>query len=117
MLVSAESPRGRISRAGTKRSSYFFIQFWKHLKQIPNQADICDLDNPGILVFVDGDNRFTALHAGEVLDRAGNADRYDDVFSRDALFLQADRFLARSAERRVGNECVRTCRSRWSPYH
>src|SRR3546814_9476854 len=23
----------------------------------------------------------------------------------------------RSAERRVGKECVRTCRSRWSPYH
>src|SRR3546814_15512217 len=23
----------------------------------------------------------------------------------------------RSEERRVGNECVRTCRSRWSPYH
>src|SRR3546814_17858217 len=23
----------------------------------------------------------------------------------------------RSAERRVGNECVRTCRSRWSTYH
>src|SRR3546814_21098502 len=22
-----------------------------------------------------------------------------------------------SAERRVGNECVSTCRSRWSPYH
>src|SRR3546814_19897481 len=23
----------------------------------------------------------------------------------------------RSEERRVGNECVRTCRSRWWPYH
>src|SRR3546814_4130019 len=28
------------------------------------------------------------------------------------------RFLAfRSEERRVGKECVSTCRSRWSPYH
>src|SRR3546814_6717004 len=25
--------------------------------------------------------------------------------------------LARSDERRVGKECVSTCRSRWSPYH
>src|SRR3546814_8806209 len=25
-------------------------------------------------------------------------------------------FSARSEERRVGNECVSTCRSRWSPY-
>src|SRR3546814_13361511 len=27
------------------------------------------------------------------------------------------RVLMRSEERRVGKECVRTCRSRWSPYH
>src|SRR3546814_12841505 len=26
-------------------------------------------------------------------------------------------FLTRSEERRVGKECVSTCRSRWSPYH
>src|SRR3546814_11534669 len=25
--------------------------------------------------------------------------------------------LQRSVERRVGKECVSTCRSRWSPYH
>src|SRR3546814_11231364 len=25
--------------------------------------------------------------------------------------------VRRSEERRVGKECVRTCRSRWSPYH
>src|SRR3546814_1911905 len=27
------------------------------------------------------------------------------------------RFVTRSEERRVGTECVSTCRSRWSPYH
>src|SRR3546814_10832863 len=26
-------------------------------------------------------------------------------------------FVRRSEERRVGKECVSTCRSRWSPYH
>src|SRR3546814_8718875 len=26
-------------------------------------------------------------------------------------------FCFRSEERRVGKECVSTCRSRWSPYH
>ena len=25
--------------------------------------------------------------------------------------------MRRSEERRVGKECVTTCRSRWSPYH
>src|SRR3546814_19513009 len=29
----------------------------------------------------------------------------------------AARKAARSEERRVGKECVSTCRSRWSPYH
>src|SRR3546814_12184608 len=31
--------------------------------------------------------------------------------------LNAKRVLVRSEERRVGKECVSTCRSRWSPYH
>src|SRR3546814_14828117 len=35
------------------------------------------------------------------------------VDGRDALRLAAHR----SEERRVGKECVSTCRSRWSPYH
>ena len=28
-----------------------------------------------------------------------------------------DSYVARSEERRVGKECLRLCRSRWSPYH
>src|SRR3546814_11621474 len=35
---------------------------------------------------------------------------------QDFLQFAAQR-LARSEERRVGKECVSTCRSRWSPYH
>src|SRR3546814_3200464 len=31
--------------------------------------------------------------------------------------LAATAAPARSEERRVGKECVSTCRSRWSPYH
>src|SRR3546814_14654894 len=32
-------------------------------------------------------------------------------------FLLANPFSRRSEERRVGKECVSTCRSRWSRYH
>src|SRR3546814_15055700 len=32
-------------------------------------------------------------------------------------YVKPSQFPARSEERRVGNECVSTCRSRWSPYH
>src|SRR3546814_3100500 len=38
-----------------------------------------------------------------------------------ANFLVSSRYVfgggGRSEERRVGKECVSTCRSRWSPYH
>src|SRR3546814_15052590 len=38
-----------------------------------------------------------------------------DRVDADILAPQIDR--ERSEERRVGKECVSTCRSRWSPYH
>src|SRR3546814_15295626 len=34
-----------------------------------------------------------------------------------ARAAEEDWQVARSEERRVGKECVSTCRSRWSPYH
>src|SRR3546814_14696530 len=42
-------------------------------------------------------------------------------YSREALSANMERMVAtynteRSEERRVGKECVSTCRSRWSPY-
>jgi hypothetical protein len=39
-----------------------------------------------------------------------------NVFAPDQQLGQ-DKGLARSEERRVGKECRRLCRSRWSPYH
>src|SRR3546814_18217997 len=33
------------------------------------------------------------------------------------MVLDRDGNAMRSEERRVGKECVSTCRSRWSPYH
>src|SRR3546814_1170255 len=36
---------------------------------------------------------------------------------RRAFALGLNRVTNRSEERRVGKECVSTCRSRWSPYH
>src|SRR3546814_17267167 len=43
----------------------------------------------------------------ELFDRAGGR----------AWVAVAEGAKLSSAERRVGKECVRTCRSRWSPYH
>src|SRR3546814_20798075 len=40
-----------------------------------------------------------------------------EVAEPAVLALGARRHAVRSEERRVGKECVSTCRSRWSPYH
>src|SRR3546814_19083579 len=37
--------------------------------------------------------------------------------ARKPFRLPMARAFVRSEERRVGKECVSTCRSRWSPYH
>src|SRR3546814_12334665 len=43
----------------------------------------------------------------------------DKVFLNDCIakLLRGELDVTRSEERRVGKECVSTCRSRWSPYH
>src|SRR3546814_19684540 len=64
------------------------------------------------------------LPAG-VLTVAGEFARGDVVDIKDETGHVVARGLSeydsvdaiRSEERRVGKECVRTCRSRWSPYH
>src|SRR3546814_19538304 len=55
------------------------------------------------------------------LDRDGfmAATRALDPARQDPALWQGRQVLVvvRSEERRVGKECVSTCRSRWSPYH
>src|SRR3546814_8311083 len=43
--------------------------------------------------------------------------RYGRAITAIARRLDKERVGPRSEERRVGKECVSTCRSRWSPYH
>src|SRR3546814_20747841 len=50
---------------------------------------------------------------GLILARAASGDMLPLVFP----LLSGFALVGRSEERRVGKECVRTCRSRWSPYH
>src|SRR3546814_11917931 len=57
--------------------------------------------------------RFAGDEAGD--DLAGyTAERHP---AGQRWIAVSERTLARSEERRVGKECVSTCRSRWSPYH
>src|SRR3546814_12668415 len=49
---------------------------------------------------------------------AVQADLVEGVIAANRLVgAAADRARDRSEERRVGKECVSSCRSRWAPYH
>src|SRR3546814_19472052 len=42
---------------------------------------------------------------------------FNRLAQEESRFVVWGAQLPRSEERRVGQECVSTCRSRWSPYH
>src|SRR3546814_5360420 len=53
-------------------------------------------------------------------DLAATADHHDDHVHKQGFIERwffSTNHKDRSEERRVGKECVSTCRSRWSPYH
>src|SRR3546814_2406803 len=58
----------------------------------------------------------TQVHQLGDIGQRGGVDTHcsADVFAHGDRELRQRR---RSEERRVGKECVSTCRSRWSPYH
>ena len=53
---------------------------------------------------------------GEIKQEAAYIKRAVDLSGTEYL-AQLDDVDQRSEERRVGKECLRLCRSRWSPYH
>src|SRR3546814_3622250 len=58
--------------------------------------------------------------AGRRARREGTVETVVDpaaIIAATAASLSVSDILRRSEERRVGKECVSTCRSRWSPYH
>src|SRR3546814_11093005 len=53
---------------------------------------------------------------GRMLEPLEIVERVIQLFSHDSLAGRKV-VITRSEERRVGKECVSTCRSRWSTYH
>src|SRR3546814_14060609 len=65
-----------------------------------------------------GDPRRTGPRAGTARGAAAVPDGFArSEADRPGRPLEDPHPLRRSEERRVGKECVSTCRSRWSPYH
>src|SRR3546814_11081785 len=98
--------------------------------RLPPRSTRTDTLFPYTTLFRSGLEHFRQLQhqrgavAAERVERAG----VDQCFERATVQLRRfdaaaeveqvfERAVARSEERRVGKECVSTCRSRWSPNH
>src|SRR3546814_5174028 len=106
---------------------FFFKQKTAYEMRISDwSSDVCSSDLAQII-----DHRPAEPQAGPVRPEGGGEDRNGDPEeqreqqSAEAEAVehqhpdgnQHDRQAGRSEERRVGKECVSTCRSRWAPYH
>src|SRR3546814_3347021 len=93
---------------------FFFKQKTAYEMRISDwSSDVCSSD----LLARCGDvppGKAQCDHAFDVVDREQRGRP-----AQPAIFVALLRFPGklRSEERRVGKECVSTCRSRWSPYH
>src|SRR3546814_2656280 len=101
---------------------FFFKQKTAYEMRISDwSSDVCSSDLPGLA------NAFSPFVVRDI--RVEGIQRVDpgtifsylpvkvgETFTQEEA-SQAIQKLYRSEERRVGKECVSTCRSRWSPYH
>src|SRR3546814_14775384 len=92
-------------------------------------SDVCSSDLPAAYIFLaeetDVFENYDAVEAKDMIidvvpvhisrERMDAAN--DVILDEFATSPFPDMQKPRSDERRVGTECVSTCRSRWSPYH
>src|SRR3546814_3209025 len=99
-------------------SFFFFKQKTAYEVRISDwSSDVCSSDLQGLFAIVRDEGQDFA-EFGEALQRvAGGDDLVLLLGGDDRRRLQQAALGQRSEERRVGKECVSTCRSRWSPYH
>src|SRR3546814_7630495 len=103
---------------------FFFKQKTAYEMRISDwSSDVCssDLEGPVRHLLAQRLGQRRQLSAVVLQHRAilrAQGDRHADTLRHDVEDLEGAVGLAhRSEERRVGKECVSTCRSRWSPYH
>src|SRR3546814_6876399 len=102
---------------------FFFKQKTAYEMRISDwSSDVCSSDlsiDPPQMVPIEkeiaGHHRFVAFEYTGPGERDYLGEAEGGVPQRGAHATASD--AARSEERRVGKECVSTCRSRWSPYH
>ena len=84
-------------------------------RMLRNQGGVVRYQNE----IVGFNNRMTDIHAAIGRVQVTKVRAWTEQRRKNAAYLDAHLkgVITRSEERRVGKECSRTCRSRWSPYH
>src|SRR3546814_6583403 len=97
---------------------FFFKQKTAYELRISDwSSDVCSSDLPGTGALARHRRDLVRQLGGEALLDGGARLAVRRLAVPALSAGRADRRLHRSEERRVGKECVSTCRSRWSPYH
>src|SRR3546814_16932481 len=77
-------------------------------------SDVCSSDLPSDTI----NTAYNRMRANDVSQLpVMDGDRIVGLLDEEDLLMAVHECPDRSEERRVGKECVSTCRSRWSPYH
>src|SRR3546814_4500648 len=101
---------------------FFFKQKTAYEMRISDwSSDVCSSDLQDLVgksAVISGSGN-VATHAAEKIVQLGGkvltlSDSAGFIHDPDGITQEK---IDRSEERRVGKECVSTCRSRWSPYH
>src|SRR3546814_5321758 len=91
---------------------FFFKQKTAYEMRISDwSSDVCSSD------LIDLDHAPPAQNASLTAFYHQTWWRYSKHCEKSLGCMEASRHCGRSEERRVGKECVSTCRCRWSPYH
>src|SRR3546814_8885424 len=96
---------------------FFFKQKTAYEMRISDwSSDVCSSDLPRAAAPIGIQASITAPTRADRLSPKEKSDAQDDL-RQPPRRRRGKVHRLRSEERRVGKECVSTCRSRWSPYH
>src|SRR3546814_5081367 len=99
---------------------FFFKQKTAYEMRISDwSSDVCssDLAWKGYLFYLMSALNKLPNYEGLVFRGSRNTDFIKTEYTKGNPNNMQHSSFSRSEERRVGKECVSTCRSRWSPYH
>src|SRR3546814_6225145 len=102
--------------AGVLSYFFFFKQKTAYEMRISDwSSDVCSSDLVNLSYLLLAQRMLRDDYAASMF-RLGFSNEVADILMRLSP-AQLVKLAGRSEERRVGKECVSTCRSRWSPYH